>query len=109
MEQAINPSCVVKEFVNSEAFRNYAEEFYGPFTCALNSMNGQLDMNLHGIDDLAKVKLQHLQKFCQFFWEELPDESWIRHGAFWAICDFAAEYLDLGEKSDGIYGSSSAS
>lgn len=39
-------------------------------------------------------------KFCQRVWEALPDNSLIRSGAFFGICDFA-EYSTFGDEDEG--------
>ncbi len=74
-------------FLNSEAFKQYAKEFDAAYIRAcwrvsLDPQNrAQWPMNWDKIG-----------RFCQMFWETLPDQSVIRKGAFFDLCDFAEDY-----------------
>lgn len=42
-------------------------------------------------------------KFCQHYWDALPDRSSIRYGAFFTLCDFGEYYCFGGDDGEQDY------
>jgi hypothetical protein len=74
-------------FLNSESFSQYAKSFPGAYVRA--SVRASLDPQAR--DKWPKF-WEKIGRFCQFFWEELPDSPAIRKGAFFELCNFAEDY-----------------
>jgi hypothetical protein len=74
-------------FLNTVEFRDYAREFSGAYVRACARVNLDPDKRSHWPLEWDKIG-----KFCQVFWETLPDHSMIRHGAFFKLCEFAEHY-----------------
>jgi hypothetical protein len=74
-------------FLNSAAFNQYAKDFHGSYVRACYRVS--LEPN-----DRANWPLnwEKIGRFCQMFWETLPDQSVIRKGAFFDLCNFAEDY-----------------
>lgn len=75
------------EFLNSTEFAMYAMEFSLPYLRACARVN---------LDPIDRTKWplnwDKIGRFCQEFWDCLPAESRIRHGAFFKLCDFAEDW-----------------
>lgn len=84
IDQKLTEEC--KEFLMSEEFARYAAEF--PVAYAKACLKTDL------INSIGEWPLdwRKLGAFCQRFWETLPDDPSIRHGAFFRLCDFAERY-----------------
>jgi hypothetical protein len=74
-------------FLNSESFNQYAKDFNGPYLRACSRVN--LDPSNRAEWPMHWEKIG---RFCQMFWETLPDQSVIRKGAFFDLCNFAEDY-----------------
>jgi hypothetical protein len=77
-----------KQFLLSPEFAEYVEDFPLPYERA--TKRGRLD-------PLDRTKWPDdwntLGKFCQDFWELLPDRADIRQGAFFRLCIFAESWV----------------
>lgn len=74
-----------KTFLTSKEFADYAKEFPGSYRAAVAAA---------GLDHIASredwpLEWEKLGWFCQYFWECLPHDPGIRHGAFFKVCEFA--------------------
>lgn len=75
------------KFLNSFEFENYAEQFSSEYLTAC------LKVNLDPINrENWPMNWEKLGRFCQEFWEELPNSPRIRYGAFFKLCDFAEDW-----------------
>lgn len=74
-------------FLNSEPFAQYAKDFHGSYLRACSRVNLDPDNRAKWPKNWEKIG-----RFCQMFWETLPDQSVIRKGAFFELCDFAEDY-----------------
>jgi hypothetical protein len=74
-------------FLNSESFAQYANAFPKAYVGACARVN------LDPLDRLQwPLEWDKVGRFCQEFWELLPESSEIRYGAFFKLCDFAEDW-----------------
>jgi hypothetical protein len=74
-------------FLNSPDFKQYAKDFHGPYLKACARVN--LDPATR---DHWPLEWEKIGRFCQEFWDTLPDHSMIRRGAFFQLCNFAEDF-----------------
>lgn len=74
-------------FLNSELFKRYANEFNGAYLRACSRVN----LDPSNRSEWPK-HWEKIGRFCQMFWEELPDQSVIQKNAFFVLCNFAEDY-----------------
>lgn len=77
-----------KRFITSTEFANYVHEFTDAYRVAVATV---------GLDRFASREdwpndWNPLGKFCQAFWETLPNSPDVRHGAFFTLRDFAEDW-----------------
>jgi len=71
-------------FIQSPMFLTYVEHFPDAYQAASELTSVSIEQP--GDD------LRQLGRFYQTMWDALPDAPYIRHGAFYKICDFAEKY-----------------
>lgn len=74
-------------FLNSESFSDYAEEFKSAYRAACYKVGLSPDSRKDW-----PIVWEKVGYFCQEFWDRLPSNSSIRHGAFFQLCDFAEDW-----------------
>jgi hypothetical protein len=74
-------------FLNTKEFLLYAKDFNVAYTRACYRV--KLDPNNRSEWPMEWDKVG---RFCQYFWEELPDNAVIRRGPFFKLCDFAEDF-----------------